>query len=200
MHRRQTLLGLRPRLLRIFADARGHHQQQALAGTVEGYDAVVEPEPCFRKPALIATARGDCLDQTHRVVAEVAHRPAGKGRQAFDGCHRTEICCPPQFLDRRTVSQRPVHEYRPVTHLDDSERIGTNERVSSCPFAALDAFEQEGIAAIGRKAGVDRERGHRIRGELLHHRHDVIVLAELQELLFVRPNLHGSPSVMKPTL
>ena len=65
---------------------------------IEGNNAIVEPEPGFGKPALIATARRDGLDQSHRVVAEVTHGAAGKWRQALDGRHGTEICGTPQFL------------------------------------------------------------------------------------------------------
>ena len=194
MHPHEALLGCRPRLLRVIAHASGHHQQQALAGAIKRYDTVVEPEPGLRKPTLIATARRYGLNQSHRVIAEVSHRAAGKGRQAFDGCHRSKIRGPPQFLDRRSVPRRSVDENRPPPNLDNAERIGADKGVASGPLATLDALEQEGIAAVGREARVDRERGHRIRGEFLNHRHHVMIAGEFQKLLFVRPNLHASPS------
>ncbi len=78
-----------------------------------------------------------------------------------------------KFLDRGTLSRHAIHEDRPRPHLDDPEGVGADKGVASCPFPALDTFEQERIAAVGREARINRERSYSVRSELLNDRHHV---------------------------
>ena len=172
-----------PRGLRIVFDAREHHQLQPLAGAVEGDHRIVEPEPGVGQTALVAAARGDGLDQPNRVVAEIAHGTATERRQIVHRRDSTEIGHPTKDIDGRPVTGRTVDQHSTVSDLDDAEGIDPGEGVAGDPLAALDALEEEGVAAAAGEPGVDGEWRHRVGGQFAHHRHDIVIARQGEKLL-----------------
>ena len=145
---------------RTFArDIRGRDNVNLVMKMIERQQPVEEHQHAIRQGKIVFRVCSDILQLPHRVVAKVAHRTRGEGRQSW---HDGWTMLPQQlFYDLNRVS---AALFLPLAMLDyDISILSPHLHVGTCPqesvsadlFATLHRLQQKGVGLMGR----DREKG-----------------------------------------
>ena len=133
-----------------------------MANVIENHQAQIKHHDGIVHAEIVAGAVWDALEKAHHVVGEVADGAGHQRRQAGHANRPVALHAIAQEIEG--IGLHPgdaALRFQDAGAVDVAKHfhgIGADERVAGDFFAALDAFEQAGVARVPRQAAGRRRR------------------------------------------
>ena len=171
------------------------HDPQTMLHVIEGDNSAIKHEHGVVQADLVAQTLRQALDEPHHVVGKVADR-AGNERRQPRYSHRTEAFH--VVAEKRDRIALLPHQAVAAFHDAGTARIAKDllgmragKRVARDFFAALNAFQQEGIARALRNPQVGAYGREQVRGEHIEDGNQVPLLGQALKFAKVRLDHRG---------